>query len=211
MIRICLASNYPVIHFGVNFYFSKHQGISVVDNCVNLSGLLRILNDEKVDVLILDLELEGLSSILDVKSILRLFPDTKIIIYGSHSKQIFVPNAIKAGVAGFLSKNDEIEVLETCIVRVYSGEIVINDIVSKDLALIAKKGSTHNELLYKKLSNREIEVLYLLSKGRRSNEIAAILNLNERTISTYKTRVLVKLNVTNLIDLINKAKTLEII
>ena len=81
---------------------------------------------------------------------------------------------------------------------------------SIDFALsIAKQNKS--ERLYRKLSNREIEVLRYLSDGKKNNEISKILNLNEKTISTYKLRLLTKLNVTNLVDLVNKAKTLEIV
>ena len=84
-----------------------------------------------------------------------------------------------------------------------------NDEIKKNLALIAKQNKS--ERLYRKLSNREIEVLRFLSDGKKNNEIAKILALNEKTISTYKLRLLTKLNVTNLVDLVNKAKTLEIV
>jgi DNA-binding NarL/FixJ family response regulator len=67
-----------------------------------------------------------------------------------------------------------------------------------------------SERLYRKLSNREVEVLRL-SGGKKNHEIAEILGLNEKTISTYKLRLLTKLNVTNLVDLVNKAKKLEIV
>ena len=81
--------------------------------------------------------------------------------------------------------------------------------VKRKLALIAKLSKS--ERLYRKLSSREIEVLRYLSDGKKNNEIAKILNLNEKTISTYKLRLLTKLNVTNLLDLVNKAKTLDIV
>ena len=89
------------------------------------------------------------------------------------------------------------------------GQIILNDEIKKNLALIAKQNKS--ERLYRKLSNREIEVLRFLSDGKKNNEIAKILALNEKTISTYKLRLLTKLNVTNLVDLVNKAKTLEIV
>ena len=89
------------------------------------------------------------------------------------------------------------------------GQIILNDSIKKNLALIAKQNKS--ERLYRKLSSREIEVLRYLSGGKKNNEISAILGLNEKTISTYKLRLLTKLNVTNLVDLVNKAKTLEIV
>ena len=77
------------------------------------------------------------------------------------------------------------------------------------MALIAKQSKS--ERLYRKLSNREIEVLRYLNDGKKNKEIAEILGLDEKTISTYKLRLLAKLNVTNLVDLLNKAKTLDVI
>jgi DNA-binding NarL/FixJ family response regulator len=102
-----------------------------------------------------------------------------------------------------------LETLGTTIIRVHQGLVMMSENIKKNLALIAKQNKT--ERVYRKLSNREIEVLRYLSDGKKNNEISKILNLNEKTISTYKLRLLQKLNVTNLVDLVNKAKTLDIV
>ncbi|WP_291104718.1 MULTISPECIES: response regulator transcription factor [unclassified Flavobacterium] len=209
MIKVCLADNSPVVHFGVKSYFKDHDDISIVANVGNLMMVRDILLTKEIDVLILDLELEGLSSIFEVKSILKNFPKTKIIIFSDLSEQIYAPNAIKAGVSGFISKKEKLETLGQAIVKVHQGKIILNETVKKNLALIAKQNKS--ERLYRKLSNREVEVLRYLSDGKKNNEISKILGLNEKTISTYKLRLLQKLNVTNLVDLVNKAKTLEIV
>jgi DNA-binding NarL/FixJ family response regulator len=209
MIKVCLADNHPVVHYGVKSYFKDHDDISIVANVGNFLMVRDVLLTKEVDVLILDLELEGLSSIFEVKSILKNFPKTKIIIYSDLSEQIYAPNAIKAGVSGFISKKEKLETLGQAIIKIHQGKIILNETVKKNLALIAKQNKS--ERLYRKLSNREVEVLRYLSDGKKNNEISKILNLNEKTISTYKLRLLQKLNVTNLVDLVNKAKTLEIV
>ncbi len=209
MIKVCLADNHPVVHYGVKSYFKDHDTISIIANVGNFLMVKDLLHTKEVDVLILDLELEGLSSIFEVKSILKNFPKTKIIIFSDLSEQIYAPNAIKAGISGFLSKKEKLETLGQAIIKVHQGKIIINETVKKNLALIAKQNKS--ERLYRKLSNREVEVLRYLSDGKKNKEIAKILNLNEKTISTYKLRLLQKLNVTNLVDLVNKAKTLEVV
>jgi len=209
MIKVCLADNHPVVHYGVKSYFKDHDTISIIANVGNFLMVKDLLHTKEVDVLILDLELEGLSSIFEVKSILKNFPKTKIIIYSDLSEQIYAPNAIKAGVSGFISKKEKLETLGQAIIKVHQGKIILNETVKKNLALIAKQNKS--ERLYRKLSNREVEVLRYLSDGKKNNEISKILNLNEKTISTYKLRLLQKLNVTNLVDLVNKAKTLEMV
>jgi two-component system, NarL family, response regulator, fimbrial Z protein, FimZ len=209
MINVCLADNFPVVHFGVKSYFKEHPEIKIVSNVGNFFMVPDALRNKEIDVLIMDLELDGLKSIYEVKSILKNFPKTKIIIFSSLSEQIYAPNAIKAGVSGYVPKTSKLENLGNVIVKVNQGQTILSDDIKKNLALIAKQNKS--ERLYRKLSNREIEVLRFLSEGKKNNEISKILNLNEKTISTYKLRLLTKLNVTNLVDLVNKAKTLDIV
>ena len=209
MIKVCIADNYPVVHFGVKSYFKDNAEISLVANVGNFLMVRDILQTKEIDVLILDLELEGLASIFEVKALLKNFPKTKIIIFSGLSEQIYAPNAIKAGVSGFVHKSEKLETLGQSIIKDHQGKIIMNETVKKNLALIAKQSKS--ERLYRKLSNREVEVLRYLSDGKKNHEIADILKLNEKTISTYKLRLLTKLNVTNLVDLVNKAKTLEIV
>lgn len=209
MIKVCLADSHPVVHYGVKSYFKDHDTISIAANVGSFLMIRDILLTKEVDILILDLEMEGLSSIFEVKSILKNFPKTKIIIFSDLSEQVYAPNAIKAGVSGFVSKKEKLETLGQAIVKVNQGKIIMDENVKKNLDLIAKQKKS--ERLYRKLSNREVEVLRYLSDGKKNNEIAVILGLNEKTVSTYKLRLLQKLNVTNLVDLVNKAKTLEIV
>lgn len=209
MINVCVADNYPVVHFGIKSYFKDHSEISIVSNVGNFFMVPDAIRTKEIDVLIIDLELEGLKSIYEIKSIIKNFPKTKVIVFSSLSEQIYAPNAIKAGCAGYVHKTSKLENLGSVIVKVNQGQIMLNDEIKKSLALIAKQNKS--ERLYRKLSNREIEVLRFLSDGKKNNEISKILNLNEKTISTYKLRLLTKLNVTNLVDLVNKAKTLEIV
>jgi len=209
MINLCVADNFPVVHFGMKAYFKDHPEINVVSNVGNFFMVPDALRNKEIDVLIIDLELEGLKSIYELKSIIKNFPKTKVIVFSSLSEQIYAPNSIKAGCAGYVHKTSKLENLGIAIVKVSQGQIILNDEIKKNLALIAKQNKS--ERLYRKLSNREIEVLRFLSDGKKNNEIAKILALNEKTISTYKLRLLTKLNVTNLVDLVNKAKTLEIV
>jgi len=209
MIKICVADNQPVVHFGVKSYFNDHSEISIVGHVGNYNMILDMLKIKTIDVLVLDLELEGLSSINLVKFILKEHPSTKIIIFSNLSENIYAPNALKAGVSAYLHKSSKLETLGNVIIKISKGAVIFSDAVKKNLALIAKQNK--NDRLYRKLSNRETEVLRYLSHGKKNNEIAKILDLNEKTISTYKLRLLLKLNVTNLIDLVNKAKMLDII
>ncbi|MDQ7959748.1 response regulator transcription factor [Flavobacterium lindanitolerans] len=209
MIKICLADNHPIVHYGIKSYFKDNTEISIVGHAEDFTTLEDILNKKSVDIVILDLDLEGLSSINLIKGMVKDYPSTKIVIFTNLSEQMYAPNALKAGVSAYIHKTSKLENLASALIKVYGGAVVFSETVKKNLALIGKRNKS--ERLYRKLSTREIEVLRYLSDGKKNKEIAKILDLNEKTVSTYKLRLLTKLNVTNLVDLVNKAKTLEIV
>ncbi|NBL64737.1 response regulator [Flavobacterium sp. NST-5] len=208
MIKVCIADNHPVVHFGLKSYF-RDRDITILAHVENYDELEEVLANKNIEILILDLELKGLSSINLVKSMKRDYPNLKIVVFTSLSEVMFGPNAVKAGISAFISKTSKMDNLVNAVNKVKTGNQVISEIVRKNLAMMGKKAK--NDRLYRKLSSREIEVLRYLSDGKKNKEIAEILDLNEKTVSTYKLRLLAKLNVTNLVDLVNKAKTLEIV
>lgn len=206
---MCVADNQPIVHYGIKNYFEGKSDFSIVANVKTFDGILETIENNFFDVLIVDLELDGFSTINLIKSFVKNYPKTKVLIFSGLTENMYAPNAIKAGASTFISKNNNLEALENAIIRVQNGEVFYSHDVKKKIDLITKQ--TKKERLYKKLSSREIEVLRFLSAGRKNKEIAETLNLNEKTISTYKLRLLNKLNVTNLVDLVNKAKTLDVL
>lgn len=209
MIKVIIADNQPVVRFGIKSYFKNHSEINTSGESHDFAEVLDTLKNKEVDVLILDLEFEGLKSVNVVKSMVKDFPKTKVVIYTNLSETMYAPNLLKTGVAGFIHKTESLESLESAIIRVSNGEVIFSESVKRNIAMAAKLHKS--ERLYRKLSTRELEVLRYLSGGKKNHEISEILGLNEKTISTYKLRLLNKLNVTNLVDLVNKAKTLDIV
>ena len=209
MIKICIADSLPVVIQGLQSFFQGNTRMEVVASAKNLESLLNVLNNKRCDMLLLDVELEGLSSIRDIKSLLKDFPETKIVLFTNVSEQMYAPTAIKAGVSAYVSKRSDLKELEGTIAKVSEGKVVFSETVKKSIEMLSK--GKKSERLFKKLSTREIEVLRYLNDGKKNKEVAQILGLDEKTISTYKLRLLAKLNVTNLVDLLKKAKDLEVI
>ena len=209
MIKICIADSLPVVSQGLQSYFQGNTRMEVVASAKNLESLLNVLNHKRCDILLLDVELEGLSSIRDIKSLLKDFPESKIILFTTVSEQMYAPTAIKAGVSAYVSKRSDLKELEVTIIKVTEGKVVFSEAVRKSIDILSK--GKKSERLFKKLSTREIEVLRYLNDGKKNKEVAQILGKKEKTISTYKLRLLAKLNVTNLVDLLKKAKDLEVI
>lgn len=209
MIKICIADNHPVVQHGIKSYFNNSNSIEIIASVNDFNSLQNSLQSKSIDIIIIDLELKGLSSIRDLKTIIKEYPESKIILFTSVSEKMYAPTAIKAGVFAYVLKTASLKELETAIIRVSNGVVIFSDEVKRTIEEL-KKGKK-SDRLFKKLSTREIEVLRYLNDGKKNKEIAQILGLDEKTISTYKLRLLAKLSVTNLVDLLNKAKSLEII
>lgn len=209
MIKVCIADNHPVVLHGIKSYFNESNSIEIIAAATNFNELQNTLQSKPVNVIVVDLELNGITSIRDLKSLMKEFPDSSVILFTSVSEKMYAPTAIKAGISAYLLKTASMKELETSIIRVSNGVVIISDEVKKTIDEL-KKGKK-SDRLFKKLSTREVEVLRYLNDGKKNKEIAKILSLDEKTISTYKLRLLAKLSVTNLVDLLNKAKNLEII
>lgn len=209
MITICFADNSPVVHQGMNSFFGESKSCKIESSVKNFDELQKVLSKTKFNTVILDVELNGLNSIINVKSLVKNNPEANFIIYTNVSDTLYAPPAIKSGVKAYLSKNIELAELEKAIVRVNNGEVIFSESVREAIEMLKKVKK--EDRLYKKLSSREIEVLRYFNEGKKNKEVAKILSLDEKTISTYKLRLLQKLNVTNLVDLLNKSRELEII
>jgi DNA-binding NarL/FixJ family response regulator len=167
------------------------------------------LDDHKIDIVLLDLNLAGLNSIRTITELKDSYPNLKIILFASENEKVLALPAYKIGVLGFVLKATRLIEIEKVFLKVNNGELAFDELeLSKMERMLRTKKS---DRLYKKLSNREVEVLRYLNDGKKNKEIAIILSLDEKTISTYKLRLLAKLGVSNLVDLLNKAKQLEII
>jgi DNA-binding NarL/FixJ family response regulator len=209
MIKVCIADNHPVILHGIKSFFNESHSIDVIATANSLSSLQNSLLNKTIDVIVVDIELDGISSIRDIKTLMKDYPESKIVLFTAVSEKMYAPTAIKAGVSAYVLKTSSLKELETAVIRVSNGIVIISDSVKKTIEEL-KKGKK-SDRLFKKLSTREVEVLRYLNDGKKNKEIAKILGLDEKTISTYKLRLLAKLSVTNLVDLLNKAKSLEII
>lgn len=209
LINVCFADNQPVAHYGIRTFFKNHPQIAIQKHVYDVDSLMEALTERTFTILVIDLELNGLLSINHLKKILNDNEGLRAVLFTSLSDSIYAPNAIKAGVSAFVNKRDTLDSLAEVVVRVSKGDIIINEQLQRNLSLIAKQNK--NDRIYRKLSSREVEVLRFLCDGKKNNEIAKALDLNEKTISTYKLRLLTKLHVTNIIDLVSKAKSLEIV
>ncbi len=208
MKKVVIADHHPITRKGITVLLNSTTDYTIVGKVARGSELLRCLEKERPDILILELDIPEINGFHALRSIREEFPKTRIAIFSSHPEEIYALRSIKSGAAGYIPKTSSKEVFLQAIKRIAMGGVFLNEEIA---AALNNKAVNDNTIVgrYKKLSAREIEVLNLLSNGKRNKDIATLLEINEKTVSTYKTRLLKKLNVTSLADLINQARMFQ--
>ena len=129
-------------------------------------------------------------------------------MFSSQPEEIYAISTLKAGASGYINKGADLNIVKDAILKVNRGETYLSDSIAKHLIYDDTRNLLSSK--FKKLSSREIEVLKLLSQGRKNKEIASELEISEKTVSTYKTRLYKKMEVTNLVDLIHQTEHLQL-
>ncbi len=209
MTTVLIADHHPITRKGIVSLFRNSEDYEIVGKVSNGNEMYDVLKADTPDVLIMELDLPQINGIMALRTIKKEFSGIKVIIFSSHPEEMYALSAIKAGASAYLSKTVSTKILKKAIERVARGGIYLNDNLTQQLA---NGNANENNMVvkYKKLSSREIEVLNLLSSGKRNKDIATTLSINEKTVSTYKTRLLKKLKVDNLADLIHQSRLLHI-
>ncbi len=169
--------------------------------------LISEIQKHEPDIIILEIDLPNSNGVGTLRQIRSHFPEVKILVVSCHPEEIYAISAVKAGANGFIAKTRTVKEIKNALFTICKGENFLSDNIKKKESSDSRKAEI---LKFKTLSTREIEVLNLLSRGKRNKEIAQDLSINEKTVSTYKTRLLKKLNVDNIADLIHQSRLLQI-
>jgi len=204
MIKLLIADNHPIIRKGLEHLFSASSDIKIVGSVNDGEDILDFVKNNDVDIILTETDFPKLNGLTVLRYLKKDYPNIKTIFFSSQPEEVYGINAIKAGAAGYISKSVNIITINEVILKVYEGDIHLSSALTQQLAFGAK--SNKSGTFYKKLSTRESEVLKLLTIGRKNKEISKELNINEKTVSTYKARLMRKLKVNNLVDLVNQAK-----
>ena len=203
MIKLLIADNHPITRKGLEVLFSASSNIKVVGSVDDGEAILEFIKKNPVDIILMEADFPRLNGLTVLRHLKNDFPHIKSIIFSAQPEEVYAINAIKAGSSGYISKSVNIITINEAILKVHDGGIYLSNDLTQQLAFgnrVNKGGS-----FYKKLSTREAEVLKLLTVGRKNKEISKELDINEKTVSTYKARLMRKLKVTNLVDLVNHA------
>jgi DNA-binding NarL/FixJ family response regulator len=208
MIKVLIADNHPIVRMGIRQVLNTSNDVNVLDDVATTTELFEKLKSVSPDVVILEMDIPEINGIATLRKLKQEFPDIKVLIYSGQSEDVCALSTIRAGAFGYLSKSAEVDYIISAVKKVSEGSMFITNELAQRLAF--DEGTQKPRRFFRKLSTREVEVLKMLASGKRNKEVAQGLNLNEKTVSTYKARLMKKLNVYNLVDLLQQAKALEL-
>lgn len=204
MIKILLVDNHPIVREGLKQILSKKDNCIVIGDLGSGVEIFEFIRNHKVDLIITEIDLPELNGITALRAVKKEYKSIKILMFSHQPEEIYAISTIKAGASGYLSKKVRKEEILKAIDTINDDKIYLSEKMDKHFKYTSTAKSRAR--IFKKLSTREIEVLKLLSVGKKNKHIALELDINEKTVSTYKARLFKKLNVNNIVDLVHQAK-----
>ncbi|HOO70393.1 MAG TPA: response regulator transcription factor [Spirochaetota bacterium] len=195
MINIIIADDHEIVRAGLKQIISDSQELHVKGEARDGQELLEKVRMDDFDVVLLDIKMPGRSGLEILKQLKVEFPDTPVIVLSMHPEDQYAVRTIKAGASGYLTKETAGEKLIEAIKKVYKGGKYISPTLAEKLAdsIANDKQKPPHEYL----TDREFQVVCMIASGKTVTEIAKELFLSVKTISTYRQRILEKMNMKN--------------
>jgi len=196
MIKVLLADDHSIVREGLRRIIEESEDIEVIAEANDGSAAIQLAQEKLPDIAVVDISMPGLDG-LEVISQLKVYrPELPIIILTMHEEEQYVVRAIQAGAMGYVTKRSAPEQLVKAIRQVMDGTRYLTPEATEALALRIAKGAGSKSSL-DSLSNRELQVLRRLALGHTNHEIAEAYNISTKTVDTYRSRLLKKLNLRN--------------
>jgi DNA-binding NarL/FixJ family response regulator len=205
MIRLVLADDHTIVREGLKGLLAAAGDMEVVGEASDGTQVMERVRALEFDLLLLDMSMPGRSGIELIKQVRSEKPRLKILVLSMHEESQYAVRAIRAGAAGYLTKESASKQLVEAIRKVAGGGAFISAEVAQQLALGAMpdvKGPPHTAL-----SDREFQIFRMIADGLSVSDIAGRLNLSVKTVSTHKSNILQKMNMTTQAELIRYALT----
>ncbi|MDX1272245.1 response regulator transcription factor, partial [Bizionia paragorgiae] len=169
MVKLLVVDQHPVLRKGLELIFAPSREIKLMGSVGDGEAIFDFIKKTSVDVILTEIDLPKLNALTALRRLNKEFPKIKVIIFSALPEGVYALSSIKAGAYGFIPKTIDVLSLSDAIIKVKNGGMFLSDTIAKRLSQTSK--SKNNDAFYKKLSTREVEVLKLLSIGKRNKEV----------------------------------------
>lgn len=200
MIRVLIADDHALMRAGLRGLLEQDREMSVVGEAADGRQLLALLRNSEADVLLLDIGMPGPGALEILRQVGETRPEVRVLIVSMYPEDDVAVRAIEAGAAGYVTKSQSPDELVLAVKRVAAGRKYVSEVLSERLATALQARAKNGDP--RRLSPREHQILTLLGSGRSPKEIAAMLSVSPKTISTHRSRMLQKLGLRTNADLV---------
>ncbi|MFN3871474.1 MAG: response regulator [Ignavibacterium sp.] len=198
-IKILIADDHAIVREGLKQIVAEEKDMTVLGEAGNSETLMKLLEKNKWDIVILDINMPGRNGLEILKDIKLLYPDLPVLILSMFSEEQYGIRAIKAGASGYLKKVSAPDELVQAIRRIVSGRKYITETLAEKLAENLSEPKVNS--LHEKLSDREFEIMCSIAQGKSAEEIAEELSISVNTFYTYRNRILEKLSMRSNVEI----------
>ena len=200
-LRLLLVDDHQVVRVGLRAVLEVESDIEVAGEAGTAAQAIQLAGDLQPDVVIMDVRLPDRSGLAACQEIRQRWPRIQVLVLTSYADEELVLEAIDAGAAGYILKQLNTDDLVNLVYAVARGDAVLDPAVTqKLLQRVRRAAHDSHEASFRESSSRELDVLVLVAEGETNAEIAAQLNLSEKTVGNHVSTILSKLNVTNRIE-----------
>ena len=199
MIRVIIVDDHPVVRRGLNQIIAAQKDMQVTGEAENAREALRVIRRTACDAVVLDITLPDASGLEVLNQLQRERPTLPVLIMSIHEEELYALRVLKAGASGYLMKNSIPEELIEAIRKITDGGRYISPSLAERLA--SELASPETSSLHGKLSDREFQIMCLIASGKSLKEIGSTLCISGKTVSSYRVRILQKMNMKTNADL----------
>ncbi len=203
MIRLLIADDHAVVRRGLTQIINEAAGMQVAAEAADGSEVIDRTRDTALDIILLDLNMPGRSGFDVLKHVKAEYPNLPVLVLSMHAEDQYAMRVLRAGASGYLGKESAPEELIRAIRRVAGGGRYVSPAVAE--LLLTQLDGDPDAPLHERLSDREFQVMRMLAEGVSVKEIGASLSLSVKTVSTYRSRILEKMNLKSNADLTHYA------
>lgn len=203
MINVLLVDDHELVRTGIRKILNEVKGLKVIGEACTGEEAIKFCRKVEPDVVLMDMNMPGMGGLEATKKLLRYSPDIKIIVLTVHTEDPIPAKVMQIGAAGFLTKGVGPEEMVNAIRSVHCGQRYIPADIAQKMAL--NQLNTSDENPFNLLSDRELQIMLMITRGEKVPHISERLLLSTKTINSYRYRMFEKLNVSNDVELTHLA------
>jgi len=199
MLKILIADDHEIVRRGIRQILQEEFSFAHIEEAEDTDSLIAKAVKDKWDIIISDLAMPGGGGLVALKTIKEKMPGQRVLFFSTYSEEQYALRVLKAGGDGYLNKESATEELSKAVKEILEGKKYVSKALADNLGIALSEKSGH--LPHELLSQREFDIFIMLASGKSLIEIASMLSLASTTVSTYRSRILIKMNLKTNADL----------